>query len=437
MIDQETSASALADDVFAGRPPKEEVDDPTPIPAASYREWFDAGMPAPFGHLMKTTKEKEKINGVVTSVTDLLVQFRFEDTLKQVHADQYVELKPKQKLDRDISVIGQILSITADTLEIKLFEADEEDEVFYAFVVDGAEMVASVFIETPELVEDKHSRTTDATGAKVDKGAGLIRLIPLDEFARPRWSRSCTRIYWTECDGFAAPINFYEFIDRWPEYIRAFLVKREVPEDILDEFHQELACFLMHRGPEVRLQEKLLVQERRESDSNYKLPQRERLHRVSLYNSEALSNNNNEKLFFNWLNFCMHRKLHQLWHERVNEGSNPFTNESFEDDPSMSGSHTGNGIADAYSSIDGTTSSSSDSIVTPYAAIDTRLFLQGFTEYVRKRKPELVKDLALVVDFDNLSEAARNTGRSRNQLLRNRQTLMVLAQQYQATTPRK
>jgi hypothetical protein len=431
MIDQTAGTSVPAEDISSVRPPREEVEDPTPVLATSYREWFDAGMPAPFGHLQKISKSKEKVPGVVASISDLTVKFKINANviLENVKALQYVELK----FGREVSVLGQILSASAAMLEIKLFESDEEDAAYYAMLAQGMEAMASVFIETLEMVEDKHSRTTDAFGKKVAKGTGVVRLIPLDEFNRPRWSKSCTRIYWTECDGFVAPINFYEFIDKWPEYIRAFLVKRAVPEDMLDEFHQELACFLMHRGPEVRLQEKLLIQARRVIDPNYELPQRERLHRVSLYSSEVLNNNNNEKLFFNWLNFCMHRKLHQLWGERVDDPANPHVNDAFEDDPSINGG-LGHGIADAYSSIDGTTSSSSDSIVTPYAAVDTKLFLQGFTEFVRRRKPELLVDLVLVMDYENLSEAARSTGRSRNQLLRNRQTLMALAQQYKTGT---
>jgi hypothetical protein len=428
MIDHFTGAAVLGSNTIVIRPPREEVDDPTPIPAASYRKWFETGMPAPYGHLMKISKSKEKVNGVITAINNLLIHVKFENSavLRNIKETQFVELK----LDREASVFGQILSLSSDTFTIQLFDADEEDEAYYAMLMEGTDVTVSVFIEKLEPQEDKHSRTTDAEGNKVAKGTGVVRLIPLDEFNRPLWSRQCTRIYWTECDGFIPPANFHEFIDRWPDYIRAFLVKRDIPDDMIDEFHQELACFLMHRGPEVKLQEKQLIRSRKATNPKYKMSHQDRLHRVSLYNTEALSNNNNEKLFFSWLNFCMQRKLHQLWTERMNETSNPFTQEAFEDDPSMSGG-TGSGIADAYSSIDGTMSLSSDPAVTPYVAIDTRLFLQGFTDFIRKRKPELMHDLALVMDFENLSEAARATGRSRNQLLRNRQALMTLAQQYQ------
>lgn len=424
--------SVLVEDL-AVRPPKEEVEDPTPVPAASYREWFDAGMPAPYGHLQKVNKSKEKLAGNITNISGLLLTFNLAPNarLMNAKADQYVELK-----FGEVSILGRILAANAFALQVELFESDEEDAAYYALLTEGMDAVASVFIETLELVEDKHSRTTDASGEKVAKGTGIVRLVPLDEYNRPRWSKNCTRIYWTECDGFSAPINFYEFVERWPEYIRAFLVKRAVPEDLLDEFHQELACFLMHRGPEVRLQEKMLVRSRKAANPNYTLPQRERLHRVSLYSSEALSNNNNEKLFFNWLNFCMHRKLHQLWEERVQDPLNPYVNDAFEDDPSMNAGtgRTGSGIADAYASIDGTVATSPDSMVTPYSAIDTHLFLQGFREFVSRRKPELLCDLELVIDFENVSEAARSTGRSRNQLLRNRQALMTLAAQYKEGT---
>lgn len=236
---------------------------------------------------------------------------------------------------------------------------------------------------------------------------------------RPEASKKRGAIRYGEFEqGWCAPRSFTEFHSRYSNHIKIFLHSNNCPEDLREDFEQELIVRLMtptsprksqFHKPSVKRDaagEPLPAEQQPRPRYRY-LDDGVYSDRIASYNpvvmhlnqdgSDAyagpLLENDTEKLFLNYVSeILLARRYNALIQARKLDPTNPWGNTSYDENGTDEFDTDDDVLAQvAYNSVE------EDS---------TKIFMNKFEEYVRTRHPELLDTLQAISDTESTQEAA-------------------------------
>lgn len=209
-------------------------------------------------------------------------------------------------------------------------------------------------------------------------------------------------------DDFIVPANFEEFNARYPKYIRTWLIRHRCPNDLLDDFTNDIV-------------EHFLTVSKNGQAKGIK-------DRVMSFSGDRIGGKSAGKFFF-YINLLLTRKYMVCIRKRTKE---PVTQRNtltiyFQDNENpetyIPGAVT---IEDLFSKHN-----CSNVVNSEFAdSIETSHFIKGFIKFLKKNEPEALETAKLFMASTSMSEISNSSGIKMDELNRLKSRLKVLANVY-------
>lgn len=207
-------------------------------------------------------------------------------------------------------------------------------------------------------------------------------------------------------DDFVVPANFQEFIERYPKYIFSFLIRKKCPQELLEEFQQEMCLYMLSVSKNGRA--KGITD------------------RIVSFNGDKIGGASAGK-FFAYINLLLLRKWMVLIERRCRE---PITQRQTISIQTITEDNSNEFIPGSMTEED-IMLSSSLSLVDVEEIMRNKSFVSGFISFLKRNEPVMVGGAFLFMKYNSLPEISRSEGISIEDVNRLRNRLRILATVYQ------